>query len=572
MNRALEGHKTLRPSHIHATLDPMENLRVRLKRVPTYDFWGIAVGVVFFCWSLTPSLLPRSWLLQGVVSGVVTALGYGLGRLAAHLIGTMLGRDPAPTTRRAAWRGLLVVALVGVLASLHLGSRWQQQIHVLLGFEEPPSFSYLGTAALAGVVFAALVQFGRGLRWLYRRLANLLHSWIPRPVAHLVSGVLGLALIVGLLDGIVFVRFLEAADNVSRTVDDAISEDISPPLTPARSGGPGSGVAWEELGSKGRDFIAGGPTLAELEAFHGSPASEPVRIYVGLDAAASEHERAAVAAAELERAGGFDRSVVAVIVPTGTGWVNPNATAALEFLHNGDSALVAMQYGYLPSWLSYMVDGGRARDAGRELFNQVYDRWSQLPEADRPLLVVYGESLGSLGSEAAFSGEADLVIRADGALWVGPTNFNSLWRQFTSRRDPGSLERLPIFDGGQTVRFAATSEHLLRDVDEWHFPRVAYLQNPSDPVVWWSPNLLFRRPDWLREPRGHDVLDSVRWFPLVTFSQMTIDLLAGYSIEEEDYGHRYARRVVEAWAAIVPPEGWTDADTARLKGAMGHGP
>jgi uncharacterized membrane protein len=74
----------------------------------------------------------------------------------------------------------------------------------------------------------------------------------------------------------------------------------------------------------------------------------------------------------------------------------------------------------------------------------------------------------------------------------------------------------------------------------------------------------------LAEPRGHDVLDSVRWFPLVTFTQLTIDLLAGYSIEEEDYGHRYVRRVVEAWAVIAPPDEWTDSDTERLKGLMGN--
>jgi len=61
----------------------------------------------------------------------------------------------------------------------------------------------------------------------------------------------------------------------------------------------------------------------------------------------------------------------------------------------GDTATVAVQYSYLPSWLSYLVDQDRAREAGRELFDAVYDRWSKLPMNRRPTLVVVGESLRS---------------------------------------------------------------------------------------------------------------------------------------------------------------------------------
>ena len=141
---------------------------------------------------------------------------------------------------------------------------------------------------------------------------------------------------------------------------------------------------------------------------------------------------------ELERTGAFDRDVLCVITATGTGWVNPEAAAALEYLWAGNTALATMQYSYLPSWLSLLVDSGRAREAGAELFDAVYERWEQEPEDERPLLVVFGESLGVDGSEAAFSGIADLRNRVDGALWVGPPNFSGLWRTFAERRDPGS--------------------------------------------------------------------------------------------------------------------------------------
>ena len=44
-------------------------------------FVGVAFGALFFCLSLTPSLLPRDWLFQGLIGGVNAAFGYGLGVL-----------------------------------------------------------------------------------------------------------------------------------------------------------------------------------------------------------------------------------------------------------------------------------------------------------------------------------------------------------------------------------------------------------------------------------------------------------------------------------------------------------
>ena len=67
---------------------------------------------------------------------------------------------------------------------------------------------------------------------------------------------------------------------------------------------------------------------------------------------------------------------------------------------HGDSATVSMQYSFLPSPLSFIADKENARDAGRAFFDGVYNRWGQLPAADRPRLYAFGESLGSYGAEA----------------------------------------------------------------------------------------------------------------------------------------------------------------------------
>src|SRR6185312_12813563 len=43
------------------------------------EFVGVGLGALFFCLSLTPSLLPRDWLFQGIIGGINGAIGYGIG-------------------------------------------------------------------------------------------------------------------------------------------------------------------------------------------------------------------------------------------------------------------------------------------------------------------------------------------------------------------------------------------------------------------------------------------------------------------------------------------------------------
>jgi uncharacterized membrane protein len=93
---------------------------------------------------------------------------------------------------------------------------------------------------------------------------------------------------------------------------------------------------------------------------------------------------------------------------------------------------------------------------------------------------------------------------------------------------------------------------------------VLYLQHPSDPIVWWTPRLLLTEPDWLREPRGHDVLGSVRWIPFVTFWQVTADLPFATEVPG-GHGHKYTSEYVDAWATVLQPSDWTEAKSARLR-------
>jgi uncharacterized membrane protein len=178
--------------------------------------------------------------------------------------------------------------------------------------------------------------------------------------------------------------------------------------------------------------------------------------------------------------------------------------------------------------------------------------------------VVFGESLGSFGGEAPFLSLNNLVARTDGALFSGPTFQNTIWTDLTRNRDDGSPEWLPIYDKGENVRFAAKAANLDRPADPWGQPRVVYLQHASDPIAWWSPDLLFTKPDWLREPRGYDVSPRTEWIPIVTFLQVSADMAVAVDVPD-GHGHVYVRDVANAWAAILQPPGWTPAKTDKLR-------
>lgn len=528
------------------------------------SFIGLAAGVFFLCVSLWPSLLPRHWGFQSVVSGLALAAAYAVGTLLSHLWRSFLSFEPPPVLKRGAWWFLAIASPTSVAVTWVLGVIWQQQLYRMMDMTVPSHWGYLAALALAVLIAVSVVVFGRLIRITARRVAATLARWLPGRVSGILGGVLVGLLVVGLLDGFVIDRFFEAADETFRVSDRVVPDDAVQPSSLLRSGSPDSLVDWEDLGSKGRAFVAGGPAREELAEFGDGSATEPIRVYAGLDSAATIEDRTELVLAELERTGSFEREVLCVITATGTGWVDPQAAAALEYIWAGDSALASVQYSYLPSWISFMVDSARAREAGAELFNLVYERWATLPEDERPLLVVFGESLGADGSEAAFSGIADLRNRTDGVLWVGPPNFSELWSSFIEERDPQTPERLPVYENGETVRFAAGPEDLADRRVPWPHPRVLYLQYASDPVVWWSPRIILRRPDWLEEPLGADVLPEVRWFPVVTFLQLSADMANSIAVPA-GHGHNYAGLVADGWSAVASPADWSPEDTERLR-------
>jgi len=532
-----------------------------------YTFTGTAVGMVFLLLSMTPSLLPRGPLFQGLVSGAAGAIGYGLGVFGVWLVRFMQSRPSSPRPPRWAWTLLVILGAIGLVLGVFYFHYWQDHVRDLMGVPRMKWFNYPQAGAISVVLLFVFVEIGQLIGRLFRFLVHQLGRVAPPRVSFVVTVVALLALGIAILNGVVVRGAMGLMNKTFSAVNDEMDANLPAPTTALRSGGPGSLASWASMGHQGRIFLHGGPTVAQLSEFNKTPAIEPIRAYAGLNSAPDIRATAELAARELERAGGLKRKVIAVATTTGTGWINAAEADSLEYMYNGDTAIVSMQYSFLPSWLSFLVDKENARQAGQALFEAVDAKVRALPEAQRPKIVVFGESLGSFGGEAPFLSPNNIIARTDGALFSGPTFQNTMRDSITINRDPGSPEWLPIFDDGVDVRFAARPDNLGRPDAPWGNPRIVYLQHASDPIAWFNPNLLFAVPDWLREPRGYDVSEDMNWIPVVTFLQVSADMAVAIDVPD-GHGHRYVRDVVNAWAAILQPPGWTPAKTELLRGRV----
>lgn len=547
-----------------STLSPAPGYHRTSLHWPRYSLAGVTGALVFGCASFTPSLVPRAWYVQGVVAGLSAAVGYAFGALLAWLVVEIFGRRPSAALLRRLWIALACTGVPLLAVSLWLGQRWQRQIHALTGVPGPDSYAWVRILLLATATLAVIIAIGRSIRWLVRKVTGWLVLLLPPRLARPIAVILVVAVLIGLNNELIWRGLVIAANSGFGALNGTTNHGTVRPTAPERSGSPESLIPWKSLGRQGRDFVASAPSVKALTRFSGEPARTPVRIYAGIKSAPSIRAEAALAVRDLRRAGGFDRAVLLVATSTGTGFVDPAAPETLEYMYNGNTATVSLQYSYLLSWISFLVDRQRAEEAGRELFNQVYDAWSALPPGHRPKLLVTATSLGVQGSEAAFSGVADIRNRTDGVVWAGPPHSSPLHDLLVEQRDPGSPEWLPVYDHGETVRFVSRPGDLWRPGPRWPHPRVVYLQYGSDAVVRWTPSLLFTKPAWLSEPRAPDVSPDMFWIPVVTFWQVAADLPSTYAVPA-GHGHRYSELYVNAWAAVAAPKGWTPEDTHRLR-------
>ena len=388
---------------------------------------GLLVGILFFAASLTPSLMPRSFLVQGALSGFCAALGYGVGVAAVWLWRYLEIPVPRARAQKAA-KWIAVIFCIGTAGIfLWKAAEWQNTVRSLMGLGPVESVEPIELAAIALGIFLVVIVLARLFRQTFRLFSRWLNRVVPRRVSRVVGGVLAVALFWSVAQGVLFKVVLRMVDTSFRELDARIDDGSTRPADPAKPGGPGSILDWQDLGRQGRAFIASGPTGAQIGNFFNAKAPDPIRVYVGLNSAETVDERARLALEELKRDGGFERSALIVIVPTGTGWVDPEGIDTVEYLHHGDIASVAMQYSYLSSWLSLLVEPGYGAEAGQALFREVYRYWVTLPRDSRPRLYLYGLSLGAMNSELSTHLYDIIGDPFQGALWSGPPFQSRIW-------------------------------------------------------------------------------------------------------------------------------------------------
>ncbi|HQZ85596.1 MAG: hypothetical protein QG671_3877 [Actinomycetota bacterium] len=558
---------------------------------------AVAVGQSF-----APSLLPRKPLQQAVVTGLSASLVYGAARTSqsaiesaaelvvpgvdtqsfnnrkvlaasANGIAVLLGiavqravprRRGEPvkraTVRTLGWQlsaaGSIGLGLTGVAAAVDVLLRRTGRVHPLVvptGFilgsvvaageiawyrrrqpETPPVFGAVaqGMGVMTGVTVLSVTESvtADAVAGLVRRVAPGF-AGLAEPIGHATA----LApLVGGLWAGLEWVN--HRTEQGGAAVEQAYQR---PPTSLTASGGPSSGIDWATLGREGRRYVNMVLPAKEITAVTGQAAKDPIRVFVGLESAATVDARVSAAIDELEALGAFSRKLICLASPTGTGYVNYVAAESMEYLTGGDCATVCLQYSLRPSFLS-LDRVALGREQNRALLHALNGRLRAIPAAERPRFVAMGESLGAFTLQDAFLHEGTAGLHRAGidrALFIGTpaeSKWAEQWRLDPERADPGS----------EVVEVASWAEWLELPADIRERARYFLLSHHEDPITKFSPAIAVQAPDWMS--RGADrspaVPDGVQWRPFTTFLLTTVDVLNASDVVPGHFsarGHDY---------------------------------
>lgn len=496
------------------------------------------LGLLFFAASLTPSLIPRGAAVQGILGGLVMAIGYLIGQIVALLwraadLPVLSGRPAKVLT--VAISIPLVAFFLWVLGS---SLTWQNDIRQKMGMEPEDALGLATILLLAVATFVIAYALGRLVASLFR----LIRAWFHRIMPPRRANVLGFVAVVLILfvvtrDGI-FDRVVTGLDESYEAAQELFQDAPPPPSEPRMTGSAESLIDWAAMGKYGREFVVSGPDAEDISTFTGQPALDPIRVYVGRANGETPQERAELALAELIRQGAFEREVLIVASPTGTGWIDPGLQDPVEYMHDGDIATVVAQYSYLQSPLALILETNTGLEQATALQDVVHGYWKTLPVDARPRFYVNGLSLGAWSSMHATNMFRLLDDPIDGAYWVGPPFSSAFWNYAQNQRNPGTPWVLPTIGDGSLIRYASHTSDGSEGGSDWGAMRIMFLQYSSDPVVFYEPYSLWRAPPWMNDPPAADTSKHLIFMPVVTQFQLALDLALSFGTPP-GYGHAY---------------------------------
>src|SRR6516225_4030259 len=241
---------------------------------------GIVLGALFFAAALAPTLVPRSYLTQGVLAGGCFAIGYAAGifwRWLWHYL-----ELPEPSARIRSITNAIVAAasLFVVVIFLWRAAQWQNSIRTAMGMAPVDTAHPLEVCAIALVTFIALLALAR-LFWLVTHTLSMhIQPVIPRRVANVIGVIVATRVFWSIANGLLVRTVFRALDSSYREFDALLEPERPQPTDRGRTGSAASVVKWDELGRAGREFVASGPTAEQISAFTGRSARQPVRVYV----------------------------------------------------------------------------------------------------------------------------------------------------------------------------------------------------------------------------------------------------------------------------------------------------
>ena len=534
--------------------------RNRLPRNMTAGILGAEVATWAAIW---PSLLPRPWWVTALNVAIGQAVGHFFAASAAFGLKNILhaaGKRPqdhlTPRLKRNAHWILGTITIVTMAKSVR--NQGIQADLVGKSIDRGPAQAAIGLS-LGTLGYGALLLLGEGVQFTASKLSQQLGRAVPMLVAWPVTIAAFILATAALSDRVVLRRFIHSASVRAQKINRSVFPGSIMPWEPERSGSPWSYERWTAVGAHGRRFLSGGPRARDItEVMEFTRAREPIRIYAGLMSGRTVRGQVRRVLVEMERTGAFHRNTIVIQMPSGSGWVSEWMAAAPEFLTKGNCASVSLQYSILPSAFAYVVDKKAPIEAAQLLIRAVRNRLDSMPEDNRPKLYLGGESLGAYAHLDGYEDFADLLESCDGAVFTGPPSMTKLLGNL--EHDAGSLERAPVIDGGRHIRFATAAAHTRHDAfgrsyeHDWQRPRVLIAQHTSDPIVWWSSKLIYRRPTWMHEPTPStlyaDTFHAMSWAPLISFWQIGLDQINSLNVPG-GHGHNYHEETFWYWDSVL---------------------
>ncbi len=432
------------------------------------------------------------------------------------------------------WINRVPVALPAgmVLTGMHI-----RHVRAQMAREENTSLdsvSVVPSAALSVAVGAGVWGLQVAERFVARVFADVTVKIAPRyeplarPMGHLFS--------LSLLGGTLYVAYeyaVRAVEQGGAAVEPAY---VDPPSSSFVSGGPGSVVTFESLSREGRRFANMALTRQEIEQIVQEPAvAEPIRVFIGLSAGPTIEDRVMLAMDELERTGAFERSILCLASPTGSGYINYVMAEALEFMARGDCAIATLQYSLRPSPMSLdRADVGVEQN--RALLHSISGYLRGMPADRRPRLVLFGESLGAQTMLDAYRHRTVEALDRDGvaaSLFLGTpaaTQFVRSWRWDAVRVDPKQ----------QLIEVDSFADYESLPHRDREGVRHVLLTHHDDPIPKFGLSLLVRKPEWLGDPdqRPAGVPRGTTWRPATTFVLTGVDMVNAMDVVPGTFGRR----------------------------------